>query len=178
MPIKFCAQCGTELSIGIESGRERPMCPRCGYIVYRNPVPVALVLATRDDRLLLVHRRNAPLAGYWAPSAGYVEIDESLEEGAVREVKEETGFDVVIDGMPRVYSRANVGVMLVTFAARVVGGELAPQAQEVDEVRFFSRDELPHPPPPADGKPLDLWFYEIVEGIFQDFRRGHSIAQT
>lgn len=170
--MKYCAQCGAELILGIESGRERPMCPRCGFVVYRNPVPVALVIAKREDKLLLVHRLNPPLADYWAPCAGYVEIDESLEQGARREVKEETGFDVVIDKLMNVRSRANMGVMLVTFAARVVGGDLAPQAQEVAAARFFARDELPDQPPPVDGKPLDCWFYEAVKEIFEDFKRG------
>jgi len=151
------------------------MCPRCGFIVYRNPVPVALVLATREDKLLLVHRLNPPLAHYWAPSAGYVEIDESLEEGARREVKEETGFDVVIDKLLNVYSRANMGVMLVTCAARVVGGHLAPQAEEVAAARFFARDELPDQPPPVDGKPLDYWFYEMVKEVFEDFKCGKGL---
>lgn len=151
----------------MEAGRERPVCPRCGYVAYRNPVPVALVLVARDDQLLLVHRLNAPLAGYWAPPAGYIEIDESLEEGAVREVKEETGLAVVVDRLLTVYSRANVGVMLVTFAAHVEGGVLATQADEVDAARFFAPAHIPFPPPPVDGKPLDYWFYEVLDNIFE-----------
>ena len=140
--------------------------------MYRNPVPVALVLATRDDKLLLVHRLNAPLAGYWAPPAGYVEMDESIEQGAVREVKEETGFEVVIDRLYRVDSRANMGVILITFFGRITGGEMAGQHVEVDQVRFFAREELPSPPPPVDAKPLDYWFYDLIKQVFQDFKRG------
>lgn len=170
MPIKFCAQCGTELTTRGESGRERPACPKCGYIVYRNPTPVGLVVATRDDRLLLVHRRHAPLAGYWAPPAGYIEIDESLEEGAARETKEETGLDVVVDKLLKVYSRANIGIFLIAFAARVVGGEITAAEDEVDAMRFFARDELPRQPAPANGAPLDLWFYQVVEDVFREFR--------
>lgn len=170
MAVKYCTQCATELQLKMEAGRERPVCPRCGYVVYRNPVPVALVLVRRDDKLLLVHRLNAPLAGYWAPPAGYVEIDESLEEGAAREVKEETGLGVVVDRLLTVYSRANVGVMLVTFAAHVEGGTLATQTDEVDAARFFAPDEIPSPPPPTDGKPLDHWFYEALEDIFGGMR--------
>ncbi len=154
----------------IESGRERPVCPQCGYVAYRNPVPVALVLVRRDDQLLLVHRLHAPLTGYWAPPAGYVEIDESLEEGAAREVKEETGLDIVVDRLLTVYSRANVGVMLVTFAARVRGGMLAPQAEEVDDLRFFAPAEIPFATPPVDGKPLDDWFYTVLGDIFGRIR--------
>jgi ADP-ribose pyrophosphatase YjhB (NUDIX family) len=168
--IRFCPQCATELTQCVESGRERPVCPRCGYIVYRNPVPVGLVGATRDDSLLLVHRRHAPLAGYWAPPAGYIEIDESLEEGAARETKEETGFDVVVDKLLQVYSRANMGVMLIAFAARVVGGTLTAEQTEVDAVRFFTRAELPRQPAPTGGTPLDLWFYQVVEEVFGEFR--------
>jgi ADP-ribose pyrophosphatase YjhB (NUDIX family) len=140
--------------------------------MYRNPAPVALVLATRDDKLLLVHRLNAPLAGYWAPPAGYIEMDESIEQGAVREVKEETGLDVVIDRLYRVDSRANMGVILLTFSGRITGGEMAGQNGEVDQVRFFAREELLSPSPPVDAKPLDYWFYDLIEQVFQDFRRG------
>ncbi len=167
---KFCPQCATELQLKMQAGRERPVCPHCGYVAYRNPVPVALVLVSREDKLLLVHRLNPPLAGYWAPPAGYVEIDESLEEGAVREVKEETGLDIVVDRLLTVYSRANAGVMLVTFAARVAGGMLATPAEEVDEARFIAPAEIPFPPPPQDGKPLDYWFYEVLERIYKGLR--------
>ncbi len=172
MPIKFCAQCGTELTVRFESGRERQVCPRCGYVVYRNPAPVGLVAATRDGKLLLVHRANAPLAGYWAPPAGHIEIDESVEEGTARETKEETGLDVTVAQLLGLYSRANVGVTIAVFAGRVVGGEIAAEEKEVHEVRFFARDELPRQPAPVDGTPVDLWFYEIVEAIFKKFRDG------
>lgn len=141
------------------------MCPRCGYVVYRNPVPVALVLVEKDDALLMVHRVNAPLAGYWAPPAGYVEMDESLEEGAQREVKEETGLDVDVDELLAVYSRAGTGIMFVTFTAHVTGGALASQVDEVDEVRFFPRNEIPVLLPPENGTVLDNWFYEVLKRI-------------
>ena len=59
MPSKFCPQCGTALTTKWESGRERPACSACGFVVYRNPVPVALVLVIQDDKLLLLLRRRA-----------------------------------------------------------------------------------------------------------------------
>jgi 8-oxo-dGTP diphosphatase len=170
MAIKFCGQCGTELILRFESGRERPACPKCGYVVYRNPAPVGLVVATRNDKLLLVHRTNAPLAGYWAPPAGHIEIDESVEEGTVRETKEETGLDVTVDRLLRLYSRANVGVVIAVFAGRVVGGEIAAEEKEVDAVQFFARNGLPEQPAPANGTPIDLWFHEIISEIFADWR--------
>ncbi|MDE3090449.1 MAG: NUDIX hydrolase [Chloroflexota bacterium] len=152
-----------------ESGRERPVCPKCGYVVYRNPAPVGLVVATWDDKLLLVHRVNPPLAGYWAPPAGHIEIDESVEEGTVRETKEETGLDVTADRLLQLYSRANMGVTIAVFAGRVVGGEITAEEKEVDAVRFFGRHELPVQPAPANGTAVDLWFHGIVEAIFKEF---------
>jgi NADH pyrophosphatase NudC (nudix superfamily) len=170
--MKFCPRCGTELILRFESGRERPVCPQCGYVVYRNPAPVGLIVATRDDKLLLVHRTNAPLAGYWAPPAGYIEIDESVEEGIARETKEETGLDVTVDKLLGLYSRANVGVTIAVFAGRVVGGEIAAEEGEVSAARFFARDELPVQAAPATGTALDLWFHEIVETVFKEFREA------
>jgi 8-oxo-dGTP diphosphatase len=171
MSAKFCAQCGTELVVRVEAGRDRPVCPQCGYIVYRNPTPVGLVVATRDDKLLLVQRRNAPLIGYWAPPAGHIEIDESIEAGTARETKEETGLDVTVDKLLKVYSRAHLGKLIVAFAGHVVGGEIKPEEEEVSEVRFFARSELPRQPPPVGGTPLDRWFYEIVEELLNQFTK-------
>lgn len=170
MSIKFCAQCGNELTLRMESGRERPVCPRCGFVVYRNPAPVGLVVATQDEKLLLVHRVNPPLAGYWAPPTGYIEMDESIEEGTARETKEETGLGVEIDRLLGLYSRANAGVTMAVYAGRVVGGNLAFDEKEVDQVRLFARDELPRQPAPTSGKLIDRWFYEIVEKLFDEFR--------
>lgn len=174
MPVKFCAQCGTELTTVVESGRERPGCPRCGFIVYRNPIPVALVVAIQDERLLLVHRRNAPLANYWAPPAGYIEIDESLEEGAAREVKEETGLDIKIDRLLHVYSRANAGVFMITFEGHVSGGSMTPSEDEVIEARWYGRNELPSQAAPEKGTLLEQWFHETIEQVLTDFRKPRS----
>lgn len=174
MAAKYCAQCGTPLTTKWESGRERPACPACGYIVYRNPVPVALVLVRQDDQLLLLLRKHPPLANYWAPPAGYIEFDESLEEGAAREVKEETGLDVQIDRLSRVYSRAQAGVFMISFEAHVTGGELVVAEDEVLEARWFSRDELPRQAPPADGTLLDNLFVQVLEDVYESVRSSHA----
>jgi NADH pyrophosphatase NudC (nudix superfamily) len=94
VPARFCAQCGTELIVAPAAGRDRPQCPACGFIAYRNPTPVAMAVVEKDGCLLLIRRGNAPLQGYWAPPAGYVEIDESVEAAAVREAREEAGVQV------------------------------------------------------------------------------------
>lgn len=168
---KFCPRCGTALITRMEAGRERQVCPACGYIVYRNPVPVALVLVEHEGKLLLLQRRHPPLANYWAPPAGYVEIDESLEEGAAREVREETGLRVSIDQLLKVHSRAHVGVFLIAFRASLLGGELSPAPDEVLEIKWFAPGEIPHQPPPTDGILMDTVFYEVLHSLYADLRK-------
>ncbi len=176
MAARFCAQCGAELTTRVESGRERPACPRCGSIVYRNPVPVAVVRLIHDSKMLLLLRRNPPLAHYWAPPAGYVEIDESLEEGAAREVREETSLQVAVDRLVTVHSAPNAGVVLVLFDAHRVGGELAIADEEAVEVKWFAPSDLPYQAPPQDGSAMELLFYRLLGNLFEEFRERRAVG--
>ncbi len=149
-----------------DGGRERPACQSCGYVVYRNPAPVAMALAHQGGRLLLVRRAKEPLRGFWAPPAGYVEMDESAEEAAIREAREETGLEVVLDGLQGVYSQRDLGVVLIVYHGRVMGGRLA-SGDDAMEVGLFPYDSLPPQPPSHAGTRLDCWFLEVI---------GHLLA--
>lgn len=139
-------------------------CPACGRVVYRNPTPVALMIACADDRLLLVRRANDPLRGFWAPPSGYVEIDESIEAAAIRETAEETGLEVVPDGLAGVFSAAGTGIVLIAVRGRVTGG--TPVAgDEVEEVALFERRRLPAQPGAHSGSRLDGWFLSVIEEL-------------
>ena len=78
---------------------------------------------------------------------------------------------MTVDKLLKVYSRAHLGKLIVAFAGHVVGGEIKPEEEEVSEVRFFARSELPRQPPPVGGTPLDRWFYEIVEELLNQFTK-------
>ncbi|RME49673.1 MAG: NUDIX domain-containing protein [Chloroflexi bacterium] len=168
--MNYCPECGSKLSMSFVAGRERPVCPTCGFVYYRNPAPVVLVSVTRDGRLLHVRRLIEPLKGYWAPPGGYVEYDETVEDAAVREVKEETNLDIVIEGLLNVYSRPDTGIVFIAYRGRVAGGE--PQAgEDAGDVAFFGPDELPDQPPPAGGTELDRWSFQVISDIVEDFRK-------
>ncbi|MDR7540004.1 MAG: NUDIX hydrolase [Armatimonadota bacterium] len=162
----FCPYCRSAMGRRLDGGRERSACPACGYVAYRNPVPVAMVLARRGQEVLLTRRANEPLRGFWAPPAGYVELDETVEQAAVREVQEETGLEVALDGLLGVYSRAGVGVLFVVFGGRVTGGSPSP-SEEALEVGFFPPAALPPQPPSHAGTQLDRWFLEVVEELLR-----------
>ena len=94
MQPRFCAQCGHTLEVrAVEDHRVRPVCPACGFIVYLNPPIAAGVIAARiDGKIALVVRGEEPGKGLWGLPAGFMEIDETVEQAARRECFEETGL--------------------------------------------------------------------------------------
>lgn len=123
-----------------------------------------MAMARQGGRLLLVRRATEPLRGFWAPPAGYVEMDESAEEAAVREAREETGLEVALDGLQGVYSQRGLGVLLVVYHGRVVGGRLA-SGDDALEVGLFPYHSLPPQPASHAGTELDCWFLEVIRHL-------------
>ncbi len=142
----YCQRCGHEMEIRTVSGRERPVCPACGYILYKNPVPGVGVLVEMEDGVVLIRRGHNPKKGRWALPAGFIEADESIEEAAVRECKEETNLDIELQEMFYVDSFPNDPTpqsgIIIFYRARPTGGELRPGDDAV-EAAVFAPDALP-----------------------------------
>ena len=87
--IKYCERCGGAVSFRVPEGdnRERAVCDACGTVRYRNPLIVVGCIAARDCRILLCKRSIEPRYGYWTVPAGFMELGESLAEGAARETR-------------------------------------------------------------------------------------------
>jgi len=75
-------------------GRDRPTCPVCGFAEFMFVQIVANTIVDRVGGVMLVRLNYGPRDGRWALPGGLVENDETFEEDARRETKEETGFDV------------------------------------------------------------------------------------
>ena len=145
--LNFCARCGAELVLGPVPGedRDRLACPACGYIAYVNPRLVVTTLpVTADGRLVLLRRGIEPGLGWWAQPGGFLEVDETVGEAAVRETHEETGLIVEPGEIVGLYSRLEAAVVVIAFEARVVGGE-ARTTREALEIRAFPPDAIPWP---------------------------------
>jgi len=149
-PYSHCPVCGGHLATRHVEGRDRLVCSACEFVFYQNPAPAAGVILIEDGQLLWVQRKFEPRKGGWTLPAGFVEYGEHVEECAVREMKEETGLDVELDGLFNVYMANDdprVQVMLVLYRVRRVGGELQPGDDAID-ARFF----------PIDAPPGDIAF--------------------
>lgn len=151
----FCPMCGSALQIReVGESKERPACPQCSFIHWRNPgVGAAVLILDQDRRVLLIRRGpEAFRAGLWAVPAGFVDYGEDIRVAAARELREETGLIADIGDVVHVASnfddphKLTVGVW---FAGRVTGGVLTAGDDAV-EARFFALTDLPHLAFPTD----------------------------
>jgi ADP-ribose pyrophosphatase YjhB (NUDIX family) len=143
--VNFCSRCGEQLTHGPipNETRDRLACTRCGFIAYLNPrLVVSTLPVTADGRLVLIRRGIEPGHGMWAQPGGFLEIDETAHEGAVRETLEETGYIVDPDEVIGVYTRPQAAVVVLAWEARVVGGAPTTSAESL-EVQSFAADEIP-----------------------------------
>ena len=143
--VKFCPSCGHPVTRKFVHGRDRPVCERCGHIHFEEPKVAAGALVVRDGRVLLVRRVMEPKRGLWSLPAGFVDADEDPAEAAVREVREETGLVVQIDGLLHVTherGHPNGASIVIIYSGSVISGELKP-GDDVDGVDFFSLSDLP-----------------------------------
>ncbi len=168
---RYCRHCGGVLAaLTFEDGRTRDQCERCGAVAWRNPLPVGMALIEHEGMLVLIRRLADPLAGYWAPPAGYVETGESVPQAVLREAREETGLVIALDGLFEVYSRADVNVLIVAYRAHAIGGVLAA-GDDALEAGLFAPDAWPQePPPPSSGEAMDEWFYGVIRDAMARWR--------
>ncbi len=160
--INFCPRCGSKLTHREIENRDRPVCPDCGFIVFLDPKLAAVALVHTEDKLVLVKRGIEPALGSWSFPAGYVDRGEVVEHAAVREVKEETGLDVTLNGLIGLYSMTDNPMVLAVYSARVTGGALEA-GPEIQDVGRFSPDDLPPLPFPHDYQILADW-KALIEG--------------
>jgi ADP-ribose pyrophosphatase YjhB (NUDIX family) len=116
-----------------QTGLEKPAASR-----WRTAQMASFVVLRDADRVLFVKQsygnRN------WALPGGMLDPGESAWDAAIREAREETGLEVELDGLIAVVDRG--GILLFVHSGRVVGGEMSDEDGEVDELRWFTAEEL------------------------------------
>ena len=126
-----------------------------GYLTPKLDVRAAVF--DDEGRVLLVRERSD---GRWTLPGGWADVGEGVAAGAVREVREESGYEVVHERLLGLYDRERWGhppmswyTLKAVSACRLVGGE-ARLSDETDAVAWFGRDELPELSPGRTSLPL------------------------
>jgi 8-oxo-dGTP diphosphatase len=136
---KFCPLCGTQLSLQERGGRQRPVCPNCGFVQFKNPVPGVVVVIEKEGQVLLGNRVGGFGAGKWGLPQGYIEFEEDFLTAALREVKEETGLEVEIRSILNVVSNMlspRLHSLAIILLATVVSGE-GLAGDDLETLRWF-----------------------------------------
>jgi ADP-ribose pyrophosphatase YjhB (NUDIX family) len=142
-----CSRCGSALRFGPVEGeeRERLACPACGFVAYVNPRMVVTTLPVTDaGEVVLLRRGIEPGRHLWAQPGGFLEVDETVTEAAIRETLEEIGLVVEPGEIVGLYSRLEAVVVVIVFEARIVGGTIRRTPEALD-VRPFRPEHIPWP---------------------------------
>jgi ADP-ribose pyrophosphatase YjhB (NUDIX family) len=143
--LNFCSRCGAALQFGSIPGedRQRLSCESCGHIVYVNPRLVVTTFPITDDgEIVLIRRGIEPGLGAWAQPGGFLEVDETVHQAAIRETWEETGLLVEPGEIIGLYTRLEAAVVTIAFEARIVGGTAAP-TPEATEITAYAPEAIP-----------------------------------
>ena len=143
--LNFCSRCGASLAFGEVPGedRHRLACAVCGHIAYVNPRLVVTTFPITDaGEIVLIRRGIEPGRDSWAQPGGFLEIDETVHQAAIRETWEETGLLVEPGGIVGLYTRLEASVVTIAFEATIVGGTAAP-TPEATEIVAYAPEDIP-----------------------------------
>jgi ADP-ribose pyrophosphatase YjhB (NUDIX family) len=140
----FCPHCGAPLTRKIPEADDRPrfVCESCGAVHYQNPIVVVGAVAESEGRILLCRRAIEPAFDKWTLPAGYLEIGETLQEGAARETLEESGYSIVDPHPYAITNIVRVNQVYIMFRC-ALGDRVAAAGRESLEVRLFTPEEIP-----------------------------------
>jgi len=126
--------------------RERLTCPDCGYVAYENPKVITGAVCTWQDggeeKVLLCRRAIEPRRGFWTIPAGFLELGETMVEGAVREVWEEARAEIEVGGLLGVFEIPHISQIYIVYHARMTSPAHAP-GPESEATELLGWDEMP-----------------------------------
>ena len=173
-PIKHCRNCGTAVVYRLPDDgdtRERAVCPACDTIHYENPLNVVGTVPYFGEKVLLCKRNIEPAWGKWTLPAGFMELGETVAEGALRETDEEAGAQIELEDLFTVLSVPRVGQVHLFFRAKLLSDKFDP-GHETIEARLFSEAEIPWE---------EIAFRTVKETLqrfFEDRRQGRFEVHT
>jgi ADP-ribose pyrophosphatase YjhB (NUDIX family) len=161
----YCPTCGNKLIVADDGERPRPHCVACNRFFYDNPVPAACCLVANGNGLLFARRAVEPCIGEWSLPGGFVEVGETTEEAALRELEEETGLrgaNPRLIGASTQPSKLSGAVVVMGYVIDDWEGEPSARS-DISEARFFAHSGRP---------PLAFLAHRELVAIYDALRRG------
>lgn len=122
--------------------RHRQVCSDCGFVAYENPKVVVGAVVTHGDLILLCRRAINPRSGFWTLPAGYMELHESAEAGAMREAWEEARAKIAIDALLGAYTIPRLSQVQLIYRARLTDPAISAGPESLD-VGLFAWADIP-----------------------------------
>lgn len=140
----YCQNCGSLTKRTIPAGdtRLRWVCPDCHTIHYDNPKVIVGALALHNQQILLCRRAIEPRYGFWTLPAGFLEIGETMCEGAVRETYEEAQARIASPKLYALFDLPSLGQIHAMYLAHLEDGCFGA-GEESLECRLFGFDQIP-----------------------------------
>jgi len=155
MKMKFCPWCGAQLKVTEVDGRERPACSSasCQYVHWDNPTPVVAALVEHNGQILLVRNVSWPKKMFGLVT-GFLEREETPEDGVLREVKEELGLEGEIAGFIGYYAFFQMNQLILAFHIKAQGNIV--RGEEIAAIKPVLPDDL-RPWPFGTGQAVSDW---------------------
>tara|TARA_B100000676_G_scaffold312676_1_gene388156 strand:+ start:1490 stop:2041 length:552 start_codon:yes stop_codon:yes gene_type:complete len=152
------------LAVPEGDNRERLVCPDCGFINYENPKIVVGAVVGYDKKILLCRRDINPRRGFWTIPAGYLELNETVVDGARREAREEVCAEIDIDRVLGIYNVPRISQVQIIYRASLSEPDFGV-GEETQEVALFAWDNIPWEDIAFPSVHWALNHYRAVEGI-------------
>lgn len=168
-PIQHCPRCGHAVAYRVPDDgdtKERAVCPACATVHYENPLNVVGTIPVWGDKVLLCKRNIEPRFGRWTLPAGFMELNETVSEGAARETLEEAGAQFEMGAFFALVNVARVGQVHLFYLAELLSDRFDP-GYETMEARLFSEDEIPW------DEMAFRTVSETLKRFFADRKSGH-----
>lgn len=171
--MKFCSACGTPVETRIPEGdnRERQVCPACHTIHYVNPKIVVGTLPTYKGKILLCKRAIEPRYGFWTLPAGFMELNETTHDGAMRETWEEAQAKVELGPLFTVFDVLRADQVHMFYRAELLEPTFGAGPESLD-VQLFDEQDIPWD---------ELAFKTVSKTLklfLQDRKSGHFTLHT
>ncbi|MGC9323475.1 MAG: NUDIX domain-containing protein [Desulfomonilia bacterium] len=159
--MKFCPECGRELTIRMIDGRQRQACSSgdCQYVFWNNPVPIVAAVVSLDGDVILVRNKTWPEKMFGLVS-GFLEQGETPEQAVVREVREELGLECETAEFIGYYSFFEMNQLILAFHVQTRGCIIL--GDELSEFRRVHPDKL-KPWPFGTGYAVADWLARRTE---------------